>query len=67
MRGERWGHAGVPNLIRMFKPLTKKIILTHFGSWFCRDVAKGNDAIRALACDMHVEIIPAYDGFSINI
>ena len=47
--GARYGHAGIPDLNNLFKPLTKHIIFVHFGSWFLKDPEKGRLKIEALA------------------
>jgi len=66
-RGKLYGHAGIPNLVRMFKPHTKRIILTHFGSWFFKDIEKSRRALAALAKKHKVEIIVGYDGMTLSV
>lgn len=65
--GEKiYGHTGIPDLIRIFKSLTKKIVFTHYGDWFFKDVNQGPVKIKELEPES-VAIIPAFDGFSIEV
>lgn len=64
--GKIFGHMGVPDLIRMLSPHTKRILFAHYGQWFFSRDSSGPDVIRALAPD-DVELIPAMDGYSIEI
>lgn len=61
-----YGHTGIPDLIRIFKSHTKKIVFTHYGDWFFKDVKKGPVKIKELEPE-GVEVIPAFDGFSIKV
>lgn len=61
-----FGHTGVPDLIRIFNPLTNKIVFTHFGDWFFEDIESSADRLREFSSE-ELEIIPAYDGFEITI
>lgn len=65
--GRLYGHQGVPNIVRMFKPHTNKIVLTHFGSWFFKDIAKSRAAIAALGAKYDVDLIAAHDGMFLEI
>jgi ribonuclease BN (tRNA processing enzyme) len=60
-----FGHTGVPDLVRIFSPLTDRIVFTHYGSWFIKDVPEGKKKIKALEED--AELIPAYDGMEIEL
>lgn len=66
-QGKIYGHAGLPNLIQLFKNFTDKIAVTHFGSWFYKDIKKARKKISQLANDNGVEIIICYDGLEIQI
>lgn len=61
-----YGHTGVPNLIGLFRPLTPKLVFTHYGNWFFEDVSKGPEHLRALQ-PPDLEIFPAKDGFTIRV
>lgn len=61
-----YGHTGIPDLIRIFSPLTEKIVFTHFGDWFFEDVKNNPQKLKDLGND-NLEIIPAYDDFFIEI
>ena len=59
--GAIFGHTGIPNLVHLFKPFTRRIILTHFGSWFMKDLKEAEERIKALEEDnLIIEI--AIDG-----
>lgn len=62
-----YGHAGVPNLIRLFQPHTEKILLTHFGSWFLRNAKSGRKKLRALSQKYKVKIVVVHDGMSLKV
>lgn len=61
-----YGHTGVPDLVRIFSPLTDKIVFTHYGSWFIKDVPKGRKKIKELETE-EAELIPGYDSMQISI
>lgn len=61
-----YGHTGVPDLVRIFSPLTDRIVFTHYGSWFVKDVPKGRKKIKRLETE-EAELIPAHDGLRISI
>lgn len=63
---EIFGHTGIPDLIRLLKPLSNKILFTHFGEWFFNDIETGPKKLKQLDGE-GVELIPAYDGFVIEI
>lgn len=61
-----FGHTGVPDLIRLLSPLTKRIAFCHYGEWFFENEPEASKhRIRSLEED--VELIPAYDGMQIKI
>jgi hypothetical protein len=49
--GRLYGHAGVPDLIALFQQFTRRIIFTHFGTWFIKNVAAGTKKIKAMEAD----------------
>lgn len=59
--GKIFGHTGIPDLIKMFSPHTQHIVLTHFGSWFMKDVEEGRKKIRELA-PSNIQVEAARDG-----
>lgn len=61
-----FGHTGIPDLIRIFKTITKKIVFTHYGDWFFEDVKQGPVKIKELEPE-GIALIPAFDGFKIEI
>lgn len=64
-QGRLHGHAGIPDLVDLFSPLTERIIFTHFGSWFYRDTDGSVRRIEALSGRAKVEA--AYDGMIIEL
>lgn len=62
-----FGHAGIPNLIKFFKPFTKKILFIHFGSWFYKDLKEAKRKLESLGAKIGVEILVGYDGMGLTI
>ena len=63
--GRRFGHAGIPDLVAFFRRFTRRIVITHFGSWFYADVAKS--ARRVAALGDGVRVSAADDGTIIRV
>ena len=61
-----FGHTGVPDLIRLLSPNSSRIVFTHFGEWFYEDVDNGPGKIEGLQKE-GLELIPAHDGFTIEV
>src|SRR5680860_237834 len=59
--GKIFGHTGIPDLIKMFSLHTQHIVLTHFGSWFMKDIEEGRKKIQELA-PSDIEVEAARDG-----
>lgn len=64
--GKVYGHAGIRELVKFFRKFSDKIIFTHFGSWFVKDVERGKMKIRLLK-KKNVDIIPAHDGYVVKM
>ena len=64
-RGRPHGHTGIPDLVRFFSPFAPRIVFTHFGSWFFRDVDDSVRTIEALSGASSVEA--AHDGMEIEL
>jgi glyoxylase-like metal-dependent hydrolase (beta-lactamase superfamily II) len=61
-----FGHTGVPDLIRLLSPHTKKIAFCHYGEWFFENpIEESKQQIKAL--EEEVELIPAHDGMELEI
>lgn len=56
-----FGHNGIPDLVKMFKPYTQHIVIIHLGKWFMKDVQKGEEKIRQLGTENFI-VEAAYDG-----
>jgi ribonuclease BN (tRNA processing enzyme) len=63
--GRRFGHAGIPDLIAFFRAFTRRIVITHFGSWFYKDIAASIRRIADLGDG--VEVSAARDGLVIDL
>jgi L-ascorbate metabolism protein UlaG (beta-lactamase superfamily) len=63
--GRPFGHAGIPNLIEFFRPFTARIVVTHFGSWFYKDIAASIRQIASLGDGVRTSA--ARDGLVIHI
>ncbi|MHA6279949.1 MBL fold metallo-hydrolase [Salinimicrobium sp. CAU 1759] len=61
-----FGHTGVPDLIRLLSPHTKKIAFCHYGEWFFKNSPEeSKQQIKAL--EEEVELIPAHDGMELEV
>lgn len=65
--GHIFGHTGIPNLIALFSPYTPSIVLTHFGSWFYKDMKAGRRQCLALGRAYGVEVIVGHDGMELEV
>ena len=63
--GQRFGHNGIPDLVKFFSRFTRFIVITHFGTWFFKDVAKSRQKLESLANG--VRVIAAYDGMNLDV
>jgi len=64
--GKIYGHAGIPDLIRLFKDYCSHIVLIHFGSWFYKDIQRARKKIKELADQNEITITTAYDNMKIS-
>lgn len=60
--GRLFGHAGIPNLIKLFSPFTQKIIFVHFGSWFFKNISKSKKKLEDIGRQNNIEVVAGYDG-----
>jgi len=63
--GNFYGHNGIPDLVNLFKESTNRIVFTHFGTWFYKDIENSKREIAELGNGVKVEA--AYDGLVVNI
>lgn len=63
--GKIYGHNGIPDLVDLFRDFTDRIIFTHFGSWFYKDILNSKREIEALGNG--VKVASAYDGSVVEI
>jgi ribonuclease BN (tRNA processing enzyme) len=63
-----FGHAGVPDLMRMFKPFTNRMLFMHFGSWFYEMGArKARKKLEKLGLSYDLSVIACYDGLTLSL
>lgn len=65
--GVPFGHTGVPDLLRLFKRFTDRVLLIHLGSWFMDDVPEGRKKLDALAEKHDLELVVGYDGLELTV
>ena len=63
--GRRFGHAGIPDLVQLFSRFTRRIVFTHFGSWFYNDVPDA--LLRIASLGDGVRVSAARDGMLIRV
>jgi ribonuclease BN (tRNA processing enzyme) len=63
--GRPFGHSGIPSLIEFFRAFTSRIVITHFGSWFYKDITASIKQIECLGDG--VRIGAARDGLVIAV
>jgi len=61
---KRFGHAGIPDLVAFFRPFTRRIVFTHFGSWFYSDIPRSVRQVESLGNG--VEVSAAWDGMTVD-
>ncbi|MDR9457272.1 MAG: MBL fold metallo-hydrolase [Salegentibacter sp.] len=61
-----YGHTGIPDLIRILSPLSPKLIFTHYGVWFYKNIDKSKEKLKSLE-PQGTKIIPAFDGLKIKV
>ena len=47
-QGKIFGHNGVPDLVNLFEKFTGRIVFTHFGTWFLKDISSGIQKIKSM-------------------
>lgn len=65
--GQLYGHAGIPDLVNLFKGFTKHILFVHFGSWFYQDMREARAKFKQLEQLEKVAIHVGYDGMQIDL
>jgi ribonuclease BN (tRNA processing enzyme) len=65
--GLPFGHTGVPNLVRLFGPFTRTILLMHFGSWFYGYARRSRRTLARLGRENGVRVLTGYDGFEFDL
>jgi ribonuclease BN (tRNA processing enzyme) len=63
--GRAIGHNGIPDLVRFFSRYTNNIVITHFGTWFFKDIAQSRQKIESLGDG--VRVIAAHDGIQLTV
>lgn len=65
--GQIYGHAGIPDLVRMFKPFTHHILFVHFGAWFYPDIKAARRQLKDLGERSGVAVHVGYDGMELDL
>jgi ribonuclease BN (tRNA processing enzyme) len=65
--GVAYGHAGVPNLMVIFRKFTASILFMHFGAWFYEDARQSRRTLAALGRRHGVRALAGYDGFELDL
>jgi len=65
--GQVYGHAGIPDLIKLMRPFTANILFLHFGTWFYEDVSRSTDQIEELGREHNMRVIVGYDGLELDM
>ena len=47
--GAPFGHNGIPDLVEFFSQFSRRIIITHFGTWFFKDTTKSRKKIESFS------------------
>jgi len=63
--GRPHGHTGIPDLVDLFAPIATRIVVTHFGSWFFKDMDGARKRIESLGPEG--KVIVAEDGMVIDL
>jgi ribonuclease BN (tRNA processing enzyme) len=63
--GRPHGHTGIPDLVEFFSPLARKIVFTHFGSWFYHDIPSSTEKVRSIG--LTVPVVVAEDGLELEV
>ena len=66
-RNRLYGHIGIPDLIKLFKPFTHTILFVHFGAWFYKDMKKARKKFEKLAKEQDMKLIVGYDGLELKV
>jgi len=59
------GHNGIPDLVRFFSRFADRIVITHFGTWFFKDIVQSRRRIESLGNG--VRVIAAHDGIQVTV
>jgi hypothetical protein len=62
--GKRFGHTGISDLVQTYAAYTDYFLVTHFGTWFYRDIEQSIDTIESLGNGTTVRA--AHDGMIVH-
>ena len=65
--GKLYGNAGIPDLIKLFKPFTHHILFIHFDSWFYKRTKKARAKLNELGRMGGISMLVGYDGMQIDL
>jgi hypothetical protein len=64
--GQIYGHNGIPDLIRLFKPFTQHILFVHFGGWFFKDIKDARRRLVNLGNYYGITVHVGYDSIELD-
>jgi hypothetical protein len=65
-QGKLFGHNGIPDLVNLFEKFTGRIVFTHFGTWFLKDISFGIQKIKSMETN-GLKLDIAFDGAEFEI
>lgn len=65
--GKLCGHASTPDLIKLFKHLTRQILFIHFDSWFYKGTNKARAKLNELDRMNGISVLVDYDSMQIDL
>lgn len=67
LSGKLYGHAGIPNIIQLFKEYTDHFLFVHFGSWFFKNIMESKKKLYQLGEQFDVRVTIGYDGLQLGV
>jgi hypothetical protein len=65
--GKLCGHAGIPDLIKLFKPFTRHILFIHFDSWFYKGTNKARAKLNEPDRMSGISMLIGYNNMQIDL
>lgn len=65
--GKLCGHAGIPDIIKLFKLFTRHILFIHFDSWFYKGINKTRAKLNEPDRVNGISVLVGYDGMQLDL